>query len=85
MAEQLCPVCQGHGIVPAGFYTHPAGQSGYATTTSPECCRRCRGLGTIPDPAVALSDTRVVQTGERNEGPDDPPFPPFEAEDDDDA
>ena len=45
--EQLCPVCQGHGIVPQGFYMYPAGQSGSGTSAAPEKCRRCGGVGTI--------------------------------------
>jgi DnaJ-class molecular chaperone len=44
MSEQLCPVCQGRGMVAPGFYL------GAMTMTAGTCseeCRRCKGLGTI--------------------------------------
>ena len=38
-----CPVCNGVGKVPAGFYS-----MGIASTTSmPETCRSCNGTGII--------------------------------------
>lgn len=39
--EQLCPVCNGCGSVPPGFYSH----IGYTTDTV--TCRRCHGVGTF--------------------------------------
>jgi len=46
--KQLCPVCQGHGKVQAGFYMYPAGTREYSTTNaSPETCRACQGIGVI--------------------------------------
>jgi len=41
-----CPVCDGKGIVPNGFY---ASVCGFGTTTStiPETCRSCSGNGFI--------------------------------------
>lgn len=41
VAHQKCPVCEGSGLVPAGFYHNFYGSTG------PVVCRRCQGLGTI--------------------------------------
>jgi hypothetical protein len=38
-----CPVCQGRGVLPAGFY-HPSGAASL-TSTAPERCRSCSGKG----------------------------------------
>jgi hypothetical protein len=47
---ELCPVCQGKGIVPRGFYRIPLGQETFSdSSTSPEQCKRCVGVGTIND------------------------------------
>lgn len=43
VSEQLCPVCQGRGMVAPGFYL---GETATAGTCGEEC-RRCKGLGTI--------------------------------------
>lgn len=40
---QRCPVCQGRGNVPAGFYTPGDG----VTSTAPEDCRTCGGRGIL--------------------------------------
>jgi len=37
---QKCPVCEGRGVLPAGFYDGP-------TSTSLETCRMCKGSGVI--------------------------------------
>ena len=39
-----CPVCEGRGFVPAGFY-NPSGGSGTAVST--EKCRSCGGAGWV--------------------------------------
>jgi Ribonuclease G/E len=45
---QACPVCQGRGVVPHGFYnTSPAFGS---TSTADEQCRTCRGRTIIQRP-----------------------------------
>ena len=43
---QICPVCNGKGIVPNGFYniTNPTYIS---TSTAPESCRTCCGSGMV--------------------------------------
>ena len=41
-----CPVCDGHGIVAAGFYASVTGVSD-GTSTAPEQCRACGGTGVI--------------------------------------
>lgn len=38
----MCPICQGHGHVPAGFYTDCS-----PTTLIPEKCRTCGGRGIV--------------------------------------
>ena len=41
----LCPVCQGHGSVPAGFYGLPGCTS--TASTTPDTCRACDGTGVL--------------------------------------
>lgn len=38
-----CPVCEGRGNVPAGFYS----RVGASTAANPENCRSCMGAGII--------------------------------------
>jgi len=46
LKPHCCPVCEGKGIVPNGFYLYP--QQEYATTsTAPEMCKACCGKGYI--------------------------------------
>ena len=40
-----CPVCQGRGSVPIGFYNYDGG--GMSTSTTPEICRACGGRGIV--------------------------------------
>lgn len=46
---RICPVCQGRGAVPSGFYDIPVPgvvpQS--RTAAGPECCRSCNGTGMV--------------------------------------
>jgi len=44
---QKCPVCNGKGIVPNGFYFVPEGQSFVASGNILETCRACNGRGII--------------------------------------
>lgn len=44
--KQLCPVCQGRGIVPNGFYNRTELQWS-STDATPEKCRTCNGIGVI--------------------------------------
>ena len=48
MRPYRCPVCDGRGTVPAGFYDGDNG-CGTATTSSitPETCRTCHGTGIV--------------------------------------
>ncbi len=41
-----CPVCNGNGLVPNGFYNQTSG-SWDSTSTAPEKCRSCQGQGYI--------------------------------------
>lgn len=43
-AVYRCPVCQGTGLVPNGFYSHTSGHWS-TTSVSPEKCRTCNGTG----------------------------------------
>lgn len=54
MKANRCPVCNGVGMVPAGFYS-----MGDATTgTAPEPCRSCNGTGYL---VVPEDDKPVVK------------------------
>ena len=41
----LCPVCQGRGTVPVGFYCSGT----LSSNVTPETCRTCGGLGMVWD------------------------------------
>jgi hypothetical protein len=43
---QRCPVCEGRGSVPIGFYV----SVGVNTSTMPESCRTCSGKGIVQRP-----------------------------------
>ena len=45
MKPYKCPICDGHGIVPGGFY-YSTGQYSISDCTS-EVCRACNGTGII--------------------------------------
>jgi hypothetical protein len=44
---QRCPVCEGRGIVPHGFYSYPLGQQFSSTNTALE-----QGAGNPPGPGA---------------------------------
>ena len=46
LIQQKCPICDGHGIVPGGFYDSVAGEITTSTVSS-EICRNCGGLGVV--------------------------------------
>lgn len=61
MKWQKCPICNGHGIVPPGFYLYPEGQYFFSTTCSPEKCQTCLGSGKIleaPDWATGKEEQK---------------------------
>jgi DnaJ-class molecular chaperone len=41
-----CPICQGVGVVPNGFYNQYSAQWSSSSAT-PETCRTCNGTGII--------------------------------------
>lgn len=45
MKPYKCPICNGTGIVPGGFYFSVNGYSTSTNTT--EMCRQCQGIGII--------------------------------------
>ena len=43
---QICPVCNGNGLVANGFYTQTSGVWS-STSNEPEKCRSCNGTGIV--------------------------------------
>lgn len=50
MKYQICPVCEGRGIVSNSFYLYPAGQEVLSSSIKPEKCRSCQGKGMLVEP-----------------------------------
>ena len=44
--QQKCPICNGNGIVPGGFYTSCRGSMSISTVCT-EPCRNCEGMGVV--------------------------------------
>lgn len=42
----VCPVCNGNGLVPNGFYNQTSG-NWYSTDITPDTCKSCNGTGII--------------------------------------
>ena len=51
MEAQRCPVCNGNGLVPNGFYNQVSG-AWPTTNASPEQCRGCNGSGIVWEPKL---------------------------------
>lgn len=49
-----CPVCEGKGHVPAGFYESVGTYIWSSTSTNAEMCRSCEGKGIVwsPEPTM---------------------------------
>lgn len=45
ISPYVCPVCQGRGIVPYGFYS--TGESSTSSSAADEKCRSCNGNGIL--------------------------------------
>lgn len=56
-----CPVCEGNGLVPAGFYDAPVGTPLTLSSTAPEKCRSCNGTGIIW--SIGLGDFQSYHNG----------------------
>lgn len=50
MTVHICPVCNGRGTVPAGFYSSGNETIWSGDTDSRETCRSCGGKGVIITP-----------------------------------
>jgi len=64
MSLERCPVCNGNGLVSAGFYSHPGDWPEWTTsTTNPETCHSCEGKGWIlvPEPVITLQNEAIRQ------------------------
>ena len=48
MSVYKCPVCNGTGLVPVGFYNPDPYYSG-STNAAPEKCKSCNGTGIVSD------------------------------------
>lgn len=46
MKPYKCPICNGTGIVPGGFYLSVNGYSSTSTATA-KVCRQCQGSGIV--------------------------------------
>ena len=46
LAPHRCPVCNGYGLVPNGFYMQTSGHWSTSSIT-PETCRSCNGTGIV--------------------------------------
>jgi len=55
-----CPVCNGRGIVPQGFYMVPEGQNFSSSSTAPETCKTCGGKGYFTFNNAAISNYKEV-------------------------
>ncbi len=55
MTAEKCPVCEGRGTLPGGFYEPAA-----STVAPPETCRSCGGRGVILPTEQALSAADVA-------------------------
>ncbi len=59
---QKCPICEGHGLVEAGFYQHSAGSEYMTSNCAEETCRSCSGTGII---YVEQADYLIGQAAEQ--------------------
>jgi hypothetical protein len=46
LAPYCCPICNGNGLVPNGFYTQTGGRW-ITCSITPETCRSCNGTGIV--------------------------------------
>lgn len=72
MAIYKCPVCEGRGFVPFGFYTRqPYDSSSVTGSASTELCRSCDGRGIIFDECLRTASNngqRICSNCEMNDG-----------------
>lgn len=67
MIPYKCPICEGHGVVPPGFYQTVAGSNYSYSSSSFETCRACHGQGIIwgHDEEIATNNQSNFQWEER--------------------
>lgn len=58
MKAHKCPVCNGNGIAPNGFYNQTSGD--WSTTdATPEKCRTCDGTGVVWEPEESIQISKI--------------------------
>jgi len=58
MSEAIkCPVCDGKGLVPNGYYSAIGVDSWTSASTTPEECKSCDGKGYIIIPTTTIEYT----------------------------
>ena len=80
MSVYTCPVCNGRGFVPCGFYLSQTYDGSSVTdSTSTELCRSCGGRGIIFDEclrAASNNGQRICSNCEMNDGMVYTSYPP---------
>ena len=61
-----CPICNGRGRVPLGFYNSQNGQFS-SSATATEQCRTCHGTGIVWAPDELSAIEQVIETGKKGE------------------
>ena len=71
MSVYTCPVCNGRGFVPCGFYLSQTYDGSSVTdSTSTEVCKSCNGRGIVFDEfgTASKSNSRCCSNCELNDG-----------------
>ncbi len=64
MKPYKCPVCEGKGMVPGGFYDILPNNT-TLSYPAPVSCRSCGGTGVIWDPEIPIKVAPYPDIGER--------------------
>ncbi len=77
----VCPVCNGRGLVPNGFYRAIGGEYWSTSSTIPEKCLSCQGTGIV----WGMSDSEFAWDFDHEQykktfPPDGEDYPPYPGE-----